>query len=207
MKKVIFYIILIISILILSSATFWNFIGGIGNNSKNALLNFKSLFGNYNIYIDEELKAEVLDKQSTTISQITSGNHNLRIERISNSGKIYHIFEKKIKFYPNSQVQVEWESGPTLESSNGIIKYFTDGYSTTGTELDVIVFPLDAEVRINDEIISNPSILIKDEDMVNIKISKEFYESKELDLQLSAVQDGTKHIVEVYLYKIPFIQE
>lgn len=208
-KKAIFYIIAILLVVLLSLPQFWTFVNqNLNTSTQTSQLKFKSLFGKYTISLDGKSLGFVDDKQTQSFSQISPGERNVKISRNSSASGFYFDFEKKINFYPGTEVTIEWEAGPTLESSNGIIRYFNESSNQNGTEVQIFSFPPDALVEIDSKLVESKKINITDTSShkVLVKSSGE-YENKEFDISFNTVKSNLKHSVEVYLYKKPFVQE
>lgn len=209
MRRVIIIIVTISLIVLLSLPPVWQYIYDLfpSTPTETAQLNFKSLFGQYNVFIDGKKIGEVKDKESQVFTKIESGERIVRVSRSSDISGFYYVLEKTINFLPNTQVDIEWESGPTIEASNGIIRYFTQINNDSGTELSIIPFPSNAKVEINSTSVENNRILITKTDGVKVIVSSgDIYEIKEFEVKYSSVRKNVRNTVEVYLYKKPFIQ-
>jgi hypothetical protein len=205
MKKFIFYIVAVILIILLSLPWTWQSIyRTFGNSSANAQLHVRSLFGDYEVYIDNNLIGQVKDKEIKLFPQIQSGKREIKLVRIAEENDFFHIFTREIDFLPNSRVTIEWESGPTLESSNGMLRYFSPSRSPDGTQIVVIPFPPNAKVYFDGTESAFRQIIVSETKSINIKVeSDEIYESQDIEIELSTIEKNIKHTVEIYLYRKP----
>lgn len=211
MRKAIFYIVAIILVVLLSTPQFWTSVNNIFNPIAvdTSQLNFKSLFGNYSIYLNGNKLGDVNDKETKLFPKIKPGKQTIKISRNSNTSDFYFDMEKEIDFIPGTQVDIEWEAGPTLESSNGIIRYFADtAVQAEGTEVQFYPFPPDASVEMDSKLLESKKVVINDTDTHKISIkANSSYEGKDFDIEFNSVKKDLRHVVEIYLYKVPFIQE
>ncbi len=209
MRKLISYIVAFVIIIVFSLPQTWNVIYSyLPTNTQVSQLNFKSLFGDYSISIDGIETGIVNDKQSRIFTKIHSGERLVKIRRISEINDFYYLFEKKINFYSGTEVDIEWESGPSIDSSNGIIKYFREAKNSQGTELNFITFPSNSTVEINDNVNELKKLQLNDSQTYKVKVkNNESYETRDFQIKLNTAQKNLSHTIEIYLYRKPFIQE
>jgi hypothetical protein len=170
----------------------------------------KSLRGDYEIYVDNVLKGEVKSKESKELAQIQPGDRLLKLVRKSDINGFFYTLEKIINFMPSSQVEVEWESGPNLESSSGVIKYFKEIIKPDGVQVYILPFPVNASILLDEKKVSGNTFDIYDTLDHSVKISNgDGFENKIISFNLSnqmtmKTLTNLRLNIEVYLYKQPF---
>lgn len=178
-----------------------------GNYSQ---LQFESLRGVYEISIDDEVKGEVSDKQKKEFPQIKPGMRKIKIVRKSDVPDFFYTMERTFEFIPSSQLEISWDAGPTLESSSGSIKYFTQIVKPTGSEVFIRTFPNNATVEFDSKKSNENVYEVFDTATHYVRVSNgdgfEDYFTK-----INLTNEGTnkvltnlKLVIEVYLYKEPF---
>ncbi|GIW57060.1 MAG: hypothetical protein KatS3mg083_005 [Candidatus Dojkabacteria bacterium] len=211
MKRLIIVIIFCVLLIILLSPAFWTWVykGSITQAEGVSLLKFVSIAGDYNIFIDNDFLGKVQNKQEKVFTGIKPGKRILKVHRVSDFEDFYFTFSREVNFMPFTQVELEWEAGPTLESSNGVLKYFTESSKLDTTELVIDTFPADCIVYINDQIVQNRFIEITEPTEQYIRVSHtDRYVQK--DFKILLINPNTNEIpknirlnIEVYLYKRP----
>lgn len=214
MKRVIFYIVVVIVAVAigLSPAGKW-FYSYFGGESRSGVsqLSVKSARGDYTVFIDGNSVGKVEDGKTQLFAKINPGNRDVKLVRDTDVTGFYFDFSRKIEFTPSSQVEIEWDAGPTLESSSGTVKYFTEIEKPEGSEVLVEAFPADAKILLDGKESENDVFEILDGTIHTLRVSNgEGYESKDIDIairdeQTNKVLTNLRLIVEVYLYKQPFI--
>lgn len=214
MKKVLFLILAVVLVFVLSLPFFWqqiyNLFPNEGNGDTSQLL-FKSADGSYTIYIENREVGKVKSKEEKLFPKLESGRKELKIVRDTEFADSYFTLTRTIDFMPATQIEIEWNSGPTLESSEGTIKYFSKINKPSGAEVLIEPFPTDSKVEFNS--ISEPGnkLSVTSSDTYKVKVSnRDGFSTKEFDLRLvdditNSVPKNIRLVVEVYLYKKPFI--
>lgn len=158
------------------------------------------------IYIDGKLKGKTEADKQFTISNIGRGNHNIKIDRISDPDHFYIPFEKNLDFVPSTAVQINWSAGPSVESSSGFIKYFKKQIEDSSTKARISVYPSDSSITV-DSAYSNGEYIINDIKSHKIVIGKTNYFGQDINILMTKSNGerivGYDLIVEVYLYKNP----
>ncbi len=211
MKRLIIVIIFCVLFIILLSPAFWTWVynGSITQTKGVSLLKFVSIAGDYNIFIDNDFLGMVQSKKEKVFTGINPGKRTLKVQRVSELEDFYFTFSREVDFMPFTQVELEWEAGPTLESSNGVLKYFTESSKLNTTELVIDTFPIDCTVYINDQIVQNKIIEIVNPVEHNVRVSHTSrYVQKDfsillLDPNTNEVPKNIRLNIEVYLYKRP----
>lgn len=216
-KQIIIYlVILLIPLIVLmipsvTNTLYQNFAGKEKHRDGASQLSFRSNGGDYDIILDGEKIDEVLDNSEKLITGIPSGVHELTISRKSDIEKYYYEHKRNIDFLPSAEVKIEWESGPTLESSSGIIRYYTNIIKDDGAQVYILPFPIDSKVEFNGAVAEDNVFDVNDTNNYQIGISNgQGFDKRELQVNLSDGDSGQvltnlRLLVEVYLYKQPFI--
>ncbi|MFW5720646.1 MAG: hypothetical protein ACOCXT_06500 [Candidatus Dojkabacteria bacterium] len=214
MKKYIFSVLVIVVLTAFAFTPAWeNIYGYFGRQERTgstSLLSVESLAGEYRVFIDGEERGEVADKGRTEIVKITPGKREVRLERNYPDQDFFYTLTRQVEFLPSSEVQIVWEAGPTLESSNGNIKYFTRIHKPRGAEIYIIPFPQTAKVEFDSRHSEKNLFEIFDTNLHTIRITNgEGFEPQSVQVNLQDGQNGKlltnlKLVVEVYLYKYPF---
>lgn len=214
MKKAALFILLVVVLGLLSFLPIWNWIYGIfedkGREGNISQLSVKSLRGEYNIYLDGSLLGKIDNQQQNEFVRITPGRHTVRLERISDVVDFYYVLERPVDFLPSTQVEIEWEAGPTLESSSGTIKYFTEIIKPEGAEVYVLTFPQSATVEFDSKKTDAHTFEVLDTNTHTLKVSNgSGFASQSIDVNMkddssTKVLTNLKLVIEVYLYKQPF---
>lgn len=192
---------------------FYKFLRVQGKQGNYSQFNFKSIRGTYEIFIDNTLKETVEEGKSKEIILIEPGIRQVKVVRKSEIKDFFHQFERNISFLPNAAVEMEWDAGPTLESSSGVLKYFTKIVKQNGSEVFVSTFPDNAKVEFDSRRNNNNVFEVLDTATHTIRVSgNEGFDSKFVELNLTnestkRVLTNLKLIIEVFLYKQPFIAE
>jgi len=212
MKKLLFIILAGSLIILIFIPLVWNWISDFTNTSESieySQLQFTSIEGDYLVFVDDRQVGRVENKNTKVFAKIESGERVIKIVRSSNQENLYFILERKINFSPRTQTEIVWSSGPTLESSEGVIKYFGSSSSPTGTRVILTTFPTFAKVKLNEREIGREFIVDNIETNKLIVSAGENYNSRELELRLkddstNTPPKNTSLNIEVYLYKRPF---
>ncbi len=206
----------VILILLVAGAFFpgWNWVYGVltpkGRPGNFSQLNFKSTNGAYDIYIDGEKKASAKDKEEQIVPQIKPGFHSVKLVRSSRTPGFFYTLERSIEFIPAAQVEIKWEAGPTLESSSGTVKYFSQINKSGGSDVYILPFPKNATVEFDSRRGDANVFEVLDTATHTIKVSNgSGFETQ--TVQVNLIDETTNHVltnlklvVEVYLYKQPF---
>lgn len=211
-NRIILYIfIIVISIAIgLSPVTKWVYdYFNPANRSGLSRLIFSTTEGEYKIYLNNTVLGETTNTEKTKIfNTINPGQNTLKIERKSDNN-FYFTFIKEITFLPATEVSISWVSGPTLESSSGVIKYFVLNQEDTAT-VEFITFPSNSMIVNDEKQLPEKTIKVSDGNKRVYTISNgQGFETKEVEISLTTDESNKtikefKLIVEVYLYKQPF---
>jgi hypothetical protein len=214
MKKAALIILTFIVLLGISFLPFWSKIYKIFNRKVSqtnfSQLSVRSLSGDYEIYVDDKKVGDVKDKEQKSFVQIESGVRKVRLVRPSPVKDFFYTLERNIEFLQSSQVEIEWESGPTLESSSGTIKYFSKIVKSDGAQVYVLPFPNNSEVFFDNRQSVGNAFDVFDTASHTIRISNgEGFEPKIMEINLTdqntkKVLKDIKLVVEVYIYKVPF---
>lgn len=211
MKKALIVISAIILTVALLSPAFWDLVSPNNDEDEKGFgqLKVQSLAGEYEVYVDKNLIGSVEDKGEKVFTRISAGKREVEIVRKSSVDNFYFKLIRQIDFLPSTQVELNWEAGPSMESSSGILKYFTRVTNPGGSELLVIPFPADSEILINSSKPERNLIDITDigERKVLVKNSEQFIPNEFTvflkDESNNTVPKNIRLIVEVYLYKKP----
>lgn len=211
MKKALIVIFAIILTVALLSPAFWDLVSPSNAEDEKGFgqLKVQSFAGEYEVYVDKNLIGSVEDKGEKVFTRISSGKREVAIVRKSSVDNFYFKLIREIDFLPSTQVELNWEAGPSMESSSGILKYFTRVINPGGSELLVIPFPADSEILINSSKPERNLIDITDigERKVLVKNSEQFIPNEFTvflkDESNNTVPKNIRLIVEVYLYKKP----
>lgn len=173
-------------------------------------MSFKSIDGQYDIFIDGEKKGVVEAGAQEDFVQISPGKHVIKVVRQTSSPDFYYTLERNIEFLPSAQVEITWEAGPTLESSAGIIKYFTEISKHNGANVYIQTFPQNATVEFDSRKSEGNTFEIFDTATHTIKITNgDGFDTQSLSVNLTDVStqkvlSNLQLVIEVYLYKQPF---
>jgi hypothetical protein len=213
MKKAALVFVICIVLIALAFLPVWDWIYSLlrtpNRDGSFSQLHFKSLAGDYDIYIDGEKLGTVKSGEIGDFTKIALGNRNVKIIRSSSNPDFYYILERNLVFIASAQVEIEWEAGPTLESSSGVVKYFTEVSKPEGAELYVLPFPNNATVEFDMKRSENNSFEILDVNPHSIKVSLDKgFESQTLSVNMTDTNNqkvlrNLKLVIEVYLYKVP----
>lgn len=175
-------------------------------------LMFTSLYGEYNIFIDNKLIGYINNGDSKIFYSILPGIRNIRVERINlNNQNFYFTLNRDIIFEPSTRVEIKWEAGPTLETSRGIIKYFIKKFSPKGIELIIKPFWPNTYVLYNSELLKEQTLIIEYPQLLKFSVVGKNNDFESLDIELiiqdefEQVPKNLQLIVEVYLYKNPIL--
>jgi hypothetical protein len=213
MKNFFFIAIVVVLIIVLTGSGFWNWVYSIfkvNERSGTSLLHMKSLSGVYQIYIDGNKVGEVGNQEDKTFSQIAPGSRDVKIVR-ENNEDLYFVLNRSISFLSSAQVELEWEAGPTLESSEGLLKYFSPIPKPGGAEIQVIAFPSNSDIAFNEQVLPNNTASVTTVQDYKIKVKNtDGFTPKEFDIKLRDDNSGNvpkdvRLVAEVYLYKKPFL--
>lgn len=153
MKTLLTFFVILIFGLILSIFGFWilDFDAGVKDN---ASLQISSLGGNMEVYIDGKASGVIKDTQSKIdIYNLKPGLHKVRLNRI-NVGVGYFSYETDINLVNSLSASINYELGPTIESSQGWVLDYTPSVETASKL--IIYFDKDAQVEVkrNDQVIN-----------------------------------------------------
>jgi hypothetical protein len=218
LKKVLTIIIIGVFFIILALWSPWyklnlNFLNlfGIESVTKFAILKVKSLNGEINIYVDNELKGTATDNMDfTEISQITPGEHTVSLKRNSNGN--YYQFERKVNFEASLDVILTYDLGPSQLFSEGHLLYSQKNFlNLANPRLTIYSAPDNVEVYIDEKLIGNS--VIKDFELDiskqhKLKLIKKGYDTMEVTLLPEEQSDRDKLknydlIFEVNLFTQP----
>ncbi|MCX8035021.1 MAG: hypothetical protein N3A71_01910 [Candidatus Dojkabacteria bacterium] len=203
MKNLI-YIILVISVLIISFIVY-AFItpSVIQTEEKFGQINFKSLSGEYDLYWNNQYIGSVNEGENKTFFKLRAGTFALKVIRKSPIKDFFYEFNKNLTLLPNSEMVMEWEAGPTIESSSGVLKYFVQ---SAKPNIIINTYPNEASVYLDDQLVDKilPIENIKKE-AIWLKVKyKEGVEEKTVLIN-TKFNGNISMIVEVYLYIQPFV--
>lgn len=212
MKKILLVILAVCLVIITVTPLFLDWIYKFAIKTRNiefSQLQFTSIEGDYLIFIDGRKIGKVENKNTKVFPKIESGERVIKISRSSKDGNLYFTLERKVNFYPRTQTEIIWSAGPTLESSEGVIKYFGLSSNPEGTRVVVHTFPSFAKVLLNDLEIGKEFIID------NVATNKIFvyagdsYHPKEIEIRLKDNSTNTVPVnislnIDVYLYRKPF---
>lgn len=161
-KKILGVLILIIGLIVLafwSPWTNWNIdvlqLIGIDTKKDFASLKVKSLSGEVEIYIDNELQGTA-NAQDTDFSEITPvmvGEHLISLKRKGADNKSY-VMTKKLNFEPGVDVVIAYDLGPNEYFSEGHILYSRKNYSLQNDVLlNITMNPQAAEIYLDGTLI------------------------------------------------------
>lgn len=214
-KNLLAFVFLVLVIVLIGFPNVSNFLykdvlGLGGSKETTSQLNFKSINGEYKIYINDTEIGEVQDGLQNIFPLIEPGENTLKVVRQSDVEDFFYVLERRINFISGSEVKVEWEAGPSLSSSSGVIQYYKEINSNDGTRVLVSPFPKDSKVEFNSRTAQDNLVLVTSIEDQNIKVSNDNgFENKELTVNL---QDGDSEqvlnnlqlVIEVFLYRQPF---
>lgn len=179
----------------------------------------ESISGDYDIFIDDKNVQSVRDKTFKTIPNIEPGLREIKLKRTV-EGKVedfFYVFEREIFFLPGFEVKFSWDAGPSLDSSTGVLQYFKDHIGNKGVELFLLTTPkIDTLVSINDnqkkENLNNYNLATNKITNILIEPVEKGFEAAQVKIDLSQsfssaskLNSNLQLIVEVFLYKQPFI--
>lgn len=159
------------------------------------------------IYLDNELKGET--KEGTAlISGIVPGRHVVKIERSSTVPNFYVPLERELHFEEGAEIEIQWIAGPTKEACEGMIRYFKkQPISSNHTTVNLVVYPSDAKIVYDGKPIKvgEYQIVVDDENNHTISVSREGFETKEINLKIENTirQRNLDVVIELYLYRKP----
>lgn len=211
MKKLLFIFLIASLLILLFVPSVWNWFAGFwpGANEGTSQLLVKSIAGDYTVYVDNKKVGEVTNDDSKLFPKLSAGEKTIKLVRNSKTSDLYFTLEKKLNFLSASQVEITWSAGPTLESSEGVIKSFDQISRNNGAELNIVTYPTSATVTMNDSPIEKNSI-ITTTDTLKLKVSDDdkTYDPKDLEIRLvdgttKTVPNNIRLNLEFYLYKRP----
>lgn len=212
MKKTAFFTGIFVVLAATSFLPFWNDVYSFFNTRSRkgefSQLNFRSLDGEYTVYIDNEDKGKVKDKEQRDFTQIKPGLRSIKLIRTSSIKDFFYTLERSIYFLPSSQVEISWEAGPTLESSTGVIKYFTE-IAKQGSEVYIQAFPKNANVEFDSRKTEGNIFEVFDTNTHTVKVANgEGFDPQSFQVNLTDESTkknltGLRLVIEVYLYKRP----
>jgi hypothetical protein len=214
MKKAALFLAMVVLLGLVAFLPAWNWFysafedrGRQGNFSQ---LSFTSTTGEYEIYIDGQSQGTVSNKEQKDFAKIKPGSHVVKITRKSDIADFYYVLERPIEFLPSSLVEIVWEAGPTLESSSGTVKYFTQAVKPNGSEVYVLTIPQSATVEFDSRKSDSNVFEILDTKTHTLKIENGTgFESQTIQVNMNdeatkSVLSDLRLVIEVYLYKQPF---
>lgn len=214
MKKAALFVGIVLVLGLISFLPVWNWVYGIfedrGRQGNFSQLNVKSIRGDYDVYVDGDLVGKVNDKEENNFTKIKPGRHVVKLIRKSEVQDFFYTLERPVEFLPSTQVDINWESGPTLESSSGTVKYFSQIIKPTGSEVYLLTFPQSADLEFDSKKSDQNVFEILDSKQHTIKVSNgNGFETQRINVNLSdestkKVLINLKLVIEVYLYKQPF---
>lgn len=203
MKNLI-YVILIIFVLIISFIIYAFVTPSVLQvEEKFGQINFRSLSGEYDLYWNNQYIGSVNEGENKTFFKLKSGTFPFKVIRKSPLKDFFYEFNKNLTLLPNSEIVMEWEAGPTIESSSGVLKYFVE---STKPNIIINTYPNEASVYLDEQLVEKilPLENIKrDAIRLNIKY-KEGVEEKNILIN-TKFNGNISMIVEVYLYIQPFV--
>lgn len=218
MRKLFSALLIVIVLISIAFLGFWNnlysrFDDIPDNNSQNSSLLVRSIAGVYDVYFDGKKIGEVNEGEEKEFYKLNSGNRSVKLVRKTDATEFFFVLERTLFFRPASKVVIEWEAGPSLESSEGVIRYFTDVYSPDGAIVAVQPFPSIANVTFDGRSEADNVFEVRDVANHIIKVSNGdgFKIQNNITLTLEdpsnedSVLKNVKLVIEVYLYKYPFI--
>lgn len=163
------------------------------------------------IYIDDEYVGETSDG-TLIIPDVSAQRHTLKLIRDSSNETFYAPFERELTFMEGSEVEIEWLSGPTLSTSQGVIRYFRERpEADSAPRVFFVVYPDDANVMM-DNLTVDPEALSAEIPTGSgsehtISVSKEGYETSEfvINTGLFGTRRDADLVIEVYLYQPPIL--
>lgn len=215
MRKIAIFIFLAAILSLLSFTSYgdsvYQFLGNRYGNSNYSQLKFTSLKGEYKIFLNEKQLGVIKDGETNDFLKIRPGLNEVKIERVSEPKDFYFTLVRQLKFIPAAEVEIIWEAGPTLESSSGTIKYFTQIAKNDGAEVYVSPFPNNAEVEFDGRKSEANTFSVGDTRDHTISVSYgEGFEQQNIKVNLTneftkKVLTNLRLVVEATLYKEPFI--
>ena len=185
----------------------------IKENDEVSSLKIYSLGGDMKIFIDNEEKDVIYEKDSyKEIFPISIGKHTVKLERISSSPNFYPKFEREIEFINGFETVISWEIGPSEASSSGwILNAKKNDLEENQANLFLSISPSDAEIDLNGENIDKNDLgntsLSLDKQYI-ISASKTGYVNLEFEFLPEDQQErlklaGFDLYLDINLYKIP----
>ncbi|MEI7604420.1 MAG: hypothetical protein WCJ19_05370 [bacterium] len=166
------------------------------------------------IYVDGSKIGSSSKDKSLFYTKIDPGKRRIKIIKINDDSVKY---ENDIIFEKGTKTTVQWDFGPTSETSSGIVRYFIKKIGDKN-KIRVISLTQKSEIFV-DGTLNNDGIIEADGIDHNIEVSKEGYLSKNITLSLANKTSGSSQIssqdkekyddydlvVEFTLFQIPFI--
>jgi len=201
-KKVL--IILIVIVVLLGLAIWapwykWDFslynLFGIENTTKYSELKVKSLSGEIDIYIDDELQGSVTDNEEfADIASISEGSHKITLKKKSSAE--YYTFERTIDFESGVEIVIAYDLGPNEVFSEGHVFYSKKNYANDGQpKLFVYSVPDMTKVFIDDIFVGETPLRSVDLDLSSqhrVKLQKTGYDDLEFTILPDKIENREK---------------
>jgi hypothetical protein len=219
-KKILTTIAVIIGLILLAIWSPWqnwhiNFLQLIGVDTAEdfATLKIKSLAGELEIYVDDELKgtANAADSDFAEITPISVGEHTVTLKRKEASDK-YYVMTKKINFEPGVDVVIAYDLGPNEYFSEGHILYSRKNYTADNKVLlDISTTPVGCQIYLDNNLIGTAPLNDIELDITaqhKLKFVQTGYDSLEITILPESQNDRNKLLgltldLEVNLFAQP----
>jgi hypothetical protein len=189
----------------------WNFsflkLIGVDNSEVYATLKVKSLEGELEIYVDQELKgtANSADADFAEITPISIGEHTVTLKRkpaAANSTAKFFELTRKINFEPGIDVVIAYDLGPSENFTEGHILYTRKNYTKAAEPLlNVVSMPEGVEVSIDGVVVGTAplkDIQLNKNSQHKIKFTKAGYDALEITI-MPEKQEGRDLLMNLTL--------
>lgn len=180
-------------------------------SSENSQLRINSPDSVLRVYIDDEHVGETYDG-TLVVPGVEAKRHVVRLERDSATDDFYVPFERELVFMEGAEIEIDWLAGPTLSTSQGVLKYFRQRPSlNVEPRVFFVVYPEGANVSIDglevDSSTLSANLSALSEFSHEITVEKDGYETSTFTVNTEELsqRDDVDLVIEVYLYLPPIL--
>ena len=171
----------------------------IQNFHENAVLTINTRRGTSNVYLD----GKDYGQTPTSITNLSQGNYNVELEKITEGDGIYPTQSFYIELYRGTEAVIDVEIGPDNFKS-GHVLFYSPTPVTFGQKGSISIRSntSDYELFINNERINEDRVISYrlEPDEYDLRVTSQGYESLEFPV---IVRDGYDLNIRVYLLPIP----
>lgn len=161
------------------------------------------------VYIDGEFKGRTSDGM-LLLSDVPAQKHSIKLEREASVAGFYVPFERDLVFMEGTEVEIRWMAGPTVETSEGIVRYFRERPAVdSALRVFFVTYPAGASVKYDSTDIDPSALSVEIDDGLRheITVEKTGFESAVFTIDAGQIGDVSNAdlVIEVYLYQAPVL--